>query len=379
MHVIPTEDPVEHLLAPRRSKEHAVIYMNPDSVITAWLGASQEIFGYTAEEMVGKPLSLIFPPQDMLNNLDRYELEIVISNSRSEHDGWHVRKNGTRIWVTGMVSAIRDDAGDLVGLVKVARDQTDLSSQVEFLKRHAATLLLTRNRTHRFIRTLGHELRNPLGPLNNAVHAIKKQTVNPGLDQAFQVIARQVGVMMRLAEDLMDITRLETGKVDLRLTPVDLRSVLSDAVASLQRTAAEKGIKLEAVVPVVRLTVEIDEARFQRLVLNLLNNAIKYTPRGGSVWVKARQEGEEIVFSVEDTGIGIAADVLPRIFELFTQETRAAGHVPGGLGIGLTMVKEIAELHNGSVRAFSCGIGEGSQFEVRLPAAIRTINRAPQH
>jgi PAS domain S-box-containing protein len=371
MNVLPADDPVDHLLAPRRSKEHAVIYMDPESVVTAWLGASQQIFGYTAEEMVGKPLSVIFPPQDMLNNLDRYELEVSISSSRSEHDGWHVRKNGTRIWVTGMVSAIRDDAGDLVGLVKIARDQTDLSSQVDFLKRHAALLLLTRNRTHRFIRTLGHELRNPLGPLSNAVHAIRKQTSNPGLDPAFQVIARQVSVMTRLAEDLMDITRLETGKVDLKLSAVDLRSVLSEAVASLQRTASEKGLKLETVLPADRLRVEIDEARFQRLVLNLLSNAIKYTPRGGSVWVKASQEGEEVVFSVEDTGIGIAADVLPQIFELFTQETRAAGQAPGGLGIGLTMVKEIAELHGGVVDAYSAGIGKGSQFKVRLPAANR--------
>jgi PAS domain S-box-containing protein len=369
MNVLPADDPVDHLLAPRRSKEHAVIYMDPDSVVTAWLGASQQIFGYTAEEMVGKPLSVIFPPQDMLDNLDRYELEVSISSSRSEHDGWHVRKNGTRIWVTGMVSAIRDDAGDLVGLVKIARDQTDLSSQVDFLKRHAALLLLTRNRTHRFIRTLGHELRNPLGPLSNAVHAIRKQTSNPGLDPAFQVIARQVSVMTRLAEDLMDITRLETGKVDLKLSAVDLRSVLSEAVAGLQRTASEKGLKLETVLPADRLPVEIDEARFQRLVLNLLSNAIKYTPRGGSVWVKASQEGDEVVFSVEDTGIGIAADVLPQIFELFTQETRAAGQAPGGLGIGLTMVKEIAELHGGVVNAYSAGIGKGSQFKVRLPAA----------
>jgi PAS domain S-box-containing protein len=371
MNVLPADDPVDHLLAPRRSKEHAVIYMDPDSVVTAWLGASQEIFGYTAEEMVGKPLSVIFPAQDMLNNLDRYELEVAISNSRSEHDGWHVRKNGTRIWVTGMVSAIRDDAGDLVGLVKIARDQTDLSSQVAFLKRHAALLLLTRNRTHRFIRTLGHELRNPLGPLSNAVHAIKKKTSDPGLDPAFQVIARQMSVMSRLAEDLMDITRLETGKVDLKLSAVDLRNVLSEAVASLQKTAAEKELKLEAVLPAERLRVEIDEARFQRLVLNLLSNAIKYTPRGGSVWVKASQEGDEVVFSVEDTGIGIAADVLPQIFELFTQETRAAGQAPGGLGIGLTMVKEIAELHGGVVNAYSAGIGKGSQFKVRLPAANR--------
>jgi signal transduction histidine kinase len=192
-------------------------------------------------------------------------------------------------------------------------------------------------------------------------------TANPVLDGAFQVISRQVGALSRLAEDLMDITRLETGKVELNLKQVDLRHVLADAVAGLQKAATDKAIHLEAIMPAVELKVEIDEARFQRLLLNLLNNAIKYTPKGGSIWVKAAQEGDEVVFRVEDTGIGIAADVLPSIFELFTQEMRAAGMAPGGLGIGLTMVKEIAELHGGSVQARSAGVGKGSEFMVRLP------------
>jgi PAS domain S-box-containing protein len=368
MNVKPVDDPIEYLLLPRRTTEHAVIYTDPEGVIIAWHGAAENIFGYAADEVIGKTLAVIFSPEDQLKNLDKYELEVAISSGRSENDRWHQRRDGTRVWVTGTVSAIRDDVGELVGFVKIARDRTDLRSQVEFLKHHAAVLVESRDRTHRFISTLGHELRNPLGPLNHAVQAVQKLAADPVLDGAFQVISRQVGALSRLAEDLMDITRLETGKLELNLKHVDLRRVLGDAVAGLQKAATDRAIRLEAVLPEIELKVEIDEARFQRLLLNLLNNAIKYTPSGGSVWVKAAREGEEVVFRVEDTGIGIAPEVLPRIFELFTQEMRAAGMAPGGLGIGLTMVREIAELHGGSVQARSSGVGKGSEFTVRLPA-----------
>lgn len=367
MNVRPVDDPIEYLLLPRRTIEHAVIYTNPQGVIVAWQGAAKDIFGYAADEVIGKTLAVIFSPEDQLENLDKYELEVAISESRSVDDRWHQRRDGTRVWVTGTISAIRDDLGEVIGFVKIARDRTNLRSQVEFLKHHAATLVESRDRTHRFIRTLGHELRNPLGPLNHAVNAVQRLTENPVLDGAFQVISRQVGALSRLAEDLMDITGLETGKLELKMKQVDLRRMLADAVAGLQKAATDKDIRLEAVMPAAELKVEIDEARFQRLLLNLLNNAIKYTPRGGSVWVKAAQEGDEVVFRVEDTGIGIAADIIPRIFELFTQEVRAAGMVPGGLGIGLTMVKEIAELHGGNVQARSAGVGKGSEFTVRLP------------
>ena len=367
MNVKAVDDPIEYLLLPKRTTEHAVVYTNPEGVIVGWVGAAKEIFGYAADEVIGKTLAAILTPEDKLKSLDKYELEVAMASSRSGGDRWHQRRDGTRVWVTGTVSAIRDDVGELVGFVKIARDRTDLKSQVEFLKHHAAALVESRDRTRRFIRTLGHDLLNPLGPLNHAIHVVQKLTADPLLGGVFNVISRQVSALSRLAEDLIDITRLETGKVELNLKQVDLRRVLADAVAGLQKAATDKAIRLEAVLPQGELKVEIDEARFQRLLLNLLNHAMKYTPRGGFVWVKASQEGDEVVFRVEDTGIGIAADVLPRIFELSIQEMRAAGMVSGGQGASLTVVQEIAEIHGGSVQARSAGVGKGSEFTVRLP------------
>jgi PAS domain S-box-containing protein len=139
MNVRPADDPIGHLLVPRRTIEHAVIYTNPEGVIIAWQGAAKDIFGYSADEVVGKPLAVIFSPEDQLKNLDKYELEVAISESRSEDDRWHQRRDGTRVWVTGTVNAIRDDLGEVIGFVKIARDRTNLRSQVEFLKHHAAT------------------------------------------------------------------------------------------------------------------------------------------------------------------------------------------------------------------------------------------------
>lgn len=350
------------------NRDHAFICMDTRGIITAWLGAAEEILGYSAEEAIGHNLAAIFTQEDQARGFDQYELAVASLDSRSEDDRWHVRKDGSRIWATGTVCAVRDDGGKLVGFVKILRDRTDLRSQLESLESAVTAQRESRERTHQFLKTLGHELRNPLAPLSTATHIIRRLAPDPRIDGALQIIARQVAALTRLADDLMDVTRLETGKVEPQLQRMDLCRFLQEAVAGLQETAAGRRLALVTLFPASALEVNMDESLMQRLVLNLLGNAIKYTPEGGTIWVKVVQEGTDIVFRVEDTGIGIAPDVLPRIFELFTQERSASDMVPGGLGVGLAMVREIAELHGGSVQARSAGEGHGSEFTVRLPA-----------
>lgn len=355
------------------NKDHAVICLDPDGLVTAWLGGAEEMLGYASGEVLGQPLTAIFTLEDQRKGLDRYELVVAGADSRSEDDRWHVRKDGTRIWVTGTVSPVRDENGDLLGFVKIMRDRTDLRGQIEQLDVSVATLRESRERTHQFLRTLGHEMRNPLGPLSTAVRIIERLDHDPKIDGALQIMSRQLAALTRLADDLMDVARMERGKVELSVRTVDLRRLIADAVAGLEEASAAKGLTMEALLPSSALNVDIDEARFQRLVLNLLGNAIKYTPAGGSIWIKAVHEGEDTVLRVEDTGIGIAPEVLPRIFELFTQARTAADMSPGGLGVGLAMVREIAEIHGGSVQARSAGIGKGAEFTVRLP--VRRVPR----
>lgn len=352
-----------------QTPDHAVICLGADGTIVGWLGAAQEIFGYTQAEAVGQPGSLIFTASDRKKGFDQYELAVARQNSRSDDDRWHVRKDGTHIWVSGSVNAIKTASGELLGYVKVVRDKTDLRSHIQALENESQALKEAQQRADLFMSTLGHELRNPLAPLQSSAHIIKRVSADPQVQRAVQVIDRQIGVLSRLTHDLMEVSRVVAGKLQLTLRRVDVRQVLADAVYSMRQTAVDRGIELESLLPDSPLEVQLDAERFERVVLNLLSNALKYTPRGGTVWVKATQEGSEVLLRVEDTGQGIAPEVLPRIFDLFTQEQRNADQVPTGLGIGLSIVKELVELHGGKVQARSAGAGKGAEFTVRLPAA----------
>jgi two-component system CheB/CheR fusion protein len=166
----------------------------------------------------------------------------------------------------------------------------------------------------------------------------------------------------------MDVNRLELGKVELERQRLDLRELLEDVVASMQENAARKSIALEAVLPAGPLMVDIDFARIQQVAVNLVDNAIKYTHNGGSVWVRASLEGNEVVCRVMDTGIGIFPPVLPKLFDLFTQAPHGEEMRSGGIGVGLALVRQLVELHGGTVQAKSPGIGKGSEFMFRLPA-----------
>jgi signal transduction histidine kinase len=271
--------------------------------------------------------------------------------------------------MTGSVTAVKDPSGVLLGYVKVIRDKTDLRTRIEMLDNQVQAARASQERTSRFLSTLGHELRNPLGPMQAACHIVNRLSTEPKINKAVEVIDQQIRVLSRLTADLMEISRADAGKIKLDLKKTDLRAVLGDAVFGMRRTADDKGVQLESLMPQTPLEVMLDSERFPRVVLNLLGNAIKYTPPAGTVWVKATQEGDEVLLRVEDTGMGIAPDVLPRIFDLFTQQRQAADMAPGGLGIGLAIVKQLVELHGGNVQARSAGNGKGAEFTVRLPAA----------
>ena len=151
------------------SRDHAFICMDPLGTVTDWLGAAEDIFGHTAQEAVGQSLALIFTPEDRHRGFDHYELQVAGTDGRSEDDRWHVRKDGTRVWASGTVNAMRDDAGRLIGFVKIVRDQTALRTQIELLENQVASLREGRERTHLFLKTLGHEMRNPLGSMDTAM------------------------------------------------------------------------------------------------------------------------------------------------------------------------------------------------------------------
>lgn len=348
-------------------RDYALVLIDPDGVVVGWTAGAERIFGYSADEMVGRRISVLFAPEDLARSLDAHELEVARRDSDSQDDRWHVRKDGTRIWVAGSVTALRDQGG-LRGYIKVMRDRTDVRISAENRANQLDAAGGALDRTHRFLQTLGHELRNPLAPIKNAAYIAHRGSTDPRVHKAADTILAQVGVLERLTSDLMDVSRLQHRKLDLQLSEFDVRALLEDEASGQRLPATAKDITLQTLLPAQPLPIVADATRLRQAVSNLLVNAIKYTPAGGMVWLKATQEAQDIVIRVQDTGIGVAPDVLPRIFGLFTQESRASDLVPGGLGVGLAIVAQIAELHGGVAQARSDGAGKGSEFTLRLPS-----------
>ncbi len=355
-----------------QTREHGLMFLDPDGRIVGWAGAAREILGYEEEEVLGAPGALIFTPEDVARGLDRQELEVARRALRSQDDRWHVRKDGTRIWASGSVDVIRGAAGEVLGFVKIVRDRTDARMETQALRNELEAMQAARDRMLAFIRTLGHEMRNPLGPLLNSAHILRRLGGDPRIGQAADIIANQVAALGRMAEDLMNVARMDSGQLELRTELLDLRQVVESAVAGFSGAARERGVALQVIVPGAPLEVRLDRARFEQVLLNLLGNALKYTPRGGHVGCKASRAAQEVLLRIEDTGIGIAPEMLPRIFELFSRERQAVEREPGGLGVGLSIAHQIVKLHGGSIQARSAGHGRGAEFTIRLPAATRS-------
>lgn len=258
------------------------------------------------------------------------------------------------------------------------------------LRQRSQELTESNQRKDQFLAMLAHELRNPLAPIRNASQVVRLLAQdNPHLRWAGDVIGRQVQHLRRLVDDLLDVSRFSSGKITLRKEPTDVAAVVARAVETARPVIEERRHELSVTLPPERLQVQADSVRLAQVLENLLNNAAKYTPEGGRIWLTAEREGQEVVVRVRDTGIGIPADMLARVFDLFTQVDRTLDRAQGGLGIGLTLVKSLVELHGGTVQASSMGLNQGSEVVVRLPfcRAWATLKRAgkrkmvgpPQH
>lgn len=345
----------------------AIIVCDAAGIVRGWARASQALLGWSKSEAIGQSISNIFTPQDRDKGIDLYELEVARTRGSAEDDRWHVRKDGSTVWVTGTLSAVYDKEGSVLGFVKVLRDRTDLRTKIENNENEREALLERLQRSQLFLQTLGHELRNPLAPLAMAVHLLGTREDSPIASQAIKVIHRQIAVLKGLADDLMDMARAQHSGLELSLEPVNVQQLLTDSLADMSGAATAKGIKLLVVLQEAPIVIEADRRRLMQVVLNLVGNALKYTPSGGTVFMKAGEEVDEVVIRVDDTGIGIDADMLPRIFEFFTQDASARKLAPGGLGVGLGLVRQIVSEHGGTVAARSQGPGKGAEFTVRIP------------
>ncbi|MCE9658364.1 MAG: response regulator [Burkholderiales bacterium] len=246
-----------------------------------------------------------------------------------------------------------------------------VTERTRALEQLEAELREADRRKDEFIATLAHELRNPLAPVRNAAQLLQHQgTIDPTAKHARDIIARQVQVMSRLIDDLMDVSRINQGRIELRRELVDLADVLELAVEASRPKIADFGHQLDVRLPDMPILLDVDAVRLSQVFVNLLTNAAKYTDRGGRIELAAQREGSELRITVSDNGIGIPADELDNVFDMFSQVEGAIARSRGGLGIGLTLVKHLVELHDGRVEARSPGPGQGSVFVVSLPLPL---------
>lgn len=271
---------------------------------------------------------------------------------------------------------IRNRDGQIIAGVMTFYDITERKRLENELREQAKALIEADRRKDEFLTMLAHELRNPLASISNTLELIRQHSEDPGyLSRALDILVRQTQSLTRLVDDLLDISRITRGKITLRKELLELSTIISRAVETARFSVESREHHLLISLPEEPLWLIADPVRMEQILVNLLNNAAKYTDPGGRIWLTAVQEGKEIVLRVRDTGIGIPVELLPRIFDLYVQVDRSLDRSEGGLGIGLTLVQYLVQLHGGSVVAYSEGVGRGSEFVVRLPAHLGFVSK----
>jgi PAS domain S-box-containing protein len=360
-------------------RDYAIFMLDGSGNVATWNPGAERITGYAASEMIGRHFSTFYPEEDVRAGKCEMELRVAGETGRFEDIGWRVRKDGTRYWANVIISAVRDERGQLVGFAKVTRDLTERKQAED--ERAARIAAEEANRAKdEFLAMLGHELRNPLAPIVTALQLMKLRGDVSSSKEQF-VIERQVQHVTRLVDDLLDMSRIAQKKIELKTETFELATVVAKAVETASPLIEQRRHSLSVEVPRQGMPVTADPIRLAQVIANLLTNAAKYTEPEGRVELSAWRDGHEVVIQVKDNGIGIRENLLPKVFDLFVQGPRSIDRGEGGLGIGLTLVKNIAQMHGGSVVALSDGLGKGSAFVVRLPAATSkamTDSPAPQ-
>jgi PAS domain S-box-containing protein len=496
----------EQLLTARRlasiveSSEAAIIAKGLDGIVQSWNQAAERLFGYTAEQAIGRHISLVIPPERMAE--EDHIIATLKAGRRIEHfETERVRSDGRRVLVSLTVSPIKDGDGKVVGASKIVRDITrerqaeaerqrlvtliessqdfigicDLDAvpsyinragldalglesieaarrvkvwdfffpedqarireqlfpavleqghaEIEVRFRHfktgearwmaykvlrltdqadkpiaigtvshditrrrqledtlrnlAAEMSATDRRKDEFLATLAHELRGPLAPLTNVLALWKRSNDPVQLERARDTMERQLGQMVRLVDDLLDLSRITYDRLELRKARVELKTVVEHAVEACRLLIDERRHELTVSLPPEPCYLNADAARLAQVFANLLNNSCKYTGPGGKISLSAERHGDDVVVRVRDTGVGIPPDKLASVFDMFSQVDSAMGRAQGGLGIGLTLVKRLVGMHGGTIEAHSAGLGKGSEFVVQLPVDVAAASTAP--
>jgi len=364
----------------------AVIATDARGTVTFLNSIAQTLTGFTQEEAAGKPLEQVFV---IINEKTRQPAPNpavrAISDGRIVGLANHtvlLTRSGVKRPVEDSAAPIRDEDGTVSGAVLVFRDVTEKRRADDTLRAQLDQLAEADRRKDEFLATLAHELRNPLAPIRNALHIMGLNGTSAAtLAEVREIMERQVAQMVRLVDDLLDVSRITRGKINLISERVELAAVIASALETSRPLLEASRHDLTVQMSPEPLAVVGDLTRLAQVVSNLLNNSAKYTPEGGHIRLSVEGQDGQAVIRVRDNGMGIPAHVLPKIFDMFTQAERTLDRAQGGLGIGLTLVRRLVEMHGGKVEAHSAGTGQGSEFVVRLPLApeSQVVNDALKH
>jgi PAS domain S-box-containing protein len=375
----------QHLARIVDSSDDAIVSKDLNGTILSWNAAAERIFGYTAAEAIGRSIRMIIPA-------DRQsEEDFVLSRIRAGKGVQHYetvrqRKDGKLVPISLTVSPIVNDAGVVIGASKIARDITEQSR----LRAAAQEQALENARLYReareadrlkdeFLAVLSHELRTPLNAIVGYARLLRGGIIEGEKAQrGLETLERNANALTQIVEDVLDVSRIVAGKIRLNVQAVELPIVVHNAVATIQPAAEAKGIQLLTIVDPRVGPVSGDPDRLQQVVWNLLSNAVRFTPAGGRVQVRVERVISHIEIVVNDSGAGIRPDFLPHVFERFRQADGSTTRKAGGLGLGLSIVRHIVEMHGGSVDVASEGEGCGATFRVRLPLRIVHAESAPE-
>jgi PAS domain S-box-containing protein len=485
-----SEEATARLAAIVKSSDDAIISKDLDGIIRSWNSGAERLYGYSAEEIIGRPVTKLIP-EDRADEEPSILARLRRGERIDHYETVRRRKDGSRVDISLTVSPVRDSTGQIIGAAKIARDITERKEAEKALReseerfrmladniaqlawtcdklgnvtwynqrwldytglsfeemrdwgwtqchhpdhvdRVVASVTRSRQsgevwedtfplrgrdgqyrwflsravpirdadgnilrwfgtntdvterlaaeeslreadrRKNEFLAMLAHELRNPLAPIRNAVQVLRVAGGDETIQAVSDTMERQVNQLVRMVDDLLDLNRISKGKIELRIRRVELASIVNDAVEAVSPICENRGHDLSVTMPDHRIYLDADAARLAQVLGNLLNNACKFTNNGGRITLTAEQEGQHVVMRVRDTGIGIAPDQLSRIFDMFAQVDTSLERSASGLGIGLTLVKNLVEMHGGTVEARSRGIGHGSEFVIRLPISVVT-------
>jgi PAS domain S-box-containing protein len=354
-------DPAAWLAAIVASSDDAIISKDLDGIIQTWNRGAERIFGYTASEAIGKSIAIIIPADRL------HEEKTVLARVRAGQTVDHFetvrrRKDGTAVHISLTVSPIHVGS-EIIGASKIARD---VSEQFR-LREEAEEASRLKDE---FLATLSHELRTPLNTVIGYSSMLEKGLMGEAQrNRAVQIIHRNAQALAQLVGDMLDTSRIISGKIRLDVHPVDVSLLVGEAVENIRPSAEAKGIALDAAVPAA-ISLHGDRDRLRQVMWNLLSNAVKFTPTRGEIQVRLSAEPESVRVAVRDTGIGVAPEALPYIFQRFFQAESGQSREHGGLGLGLALSRSFVELHGGRIGASSAGLGRGTEVWIELPRNV---------